>query len=320
VRLKPEHRASWLAQQLWGPPSNGDAYIDVGFFSPLVKRGARALGIAGSYDTARRGGSIDQIMDTAVAHAVDAAVQPLMGPPAKAAWVGITGTEPSITGLRDDRGHPMPQFIPAVEPQKPGAAGWAKTHVLAPLAGMNGFVQNIAAATGLTNGVVPHAGDPANHWLRMVVDLATPQLFSRPSDTLTQSEFLAKQRTSLEDRDRGILKSQIANALRDQDVNRARQLAQKGLQAGTLTAKDITESVKRARLPKDVAGFQSRSLEEQLEVMGNVTTDERLKFMPVLVRRLQRDFRNMPTADQLHVLEQLRNLHITPEDMRAHAQ
>ena len=46
-----------------GAAAAGDAYVGVGFFSPLVKRGAGALGISGTYDAYREGGSIDQMMD-----------------------------------------------------------------------------------------------------------------------------------------------------------------------------------------------------------------------------------------------------------------
>ena len=150
VRLSPKDRASWIARQIWGPPAAGDAYVGVGFFSPLVKRGAGALGISGTYDAYQEGGSIDQMMDAAVAGAVDAALHPVMGPPLHAAWIGVTGTEPYLTGWRDDRSKFNPQFLSTVEPQPPGAAGYLKQHVVAPVAGMNSFFGNVAAATGLT--------------------------------------------------------------------------------------------------------------------------------------------------------------------------
>src|SRR5579883_1943952 len=319
IRLKPEHRASWLARQLWGPPENGDAYIDLGFFSPLVKRGARALGISGMFDAHKAGASADQMMDAAVAGAADAAIQPAMGPPAKALWVGITGTEPYITGLRDGRGRAGLQNMGAVAPQKPGAAGWLKQHAVAPLLTMNSFLANVGVATGLTSGILAHGDDPENHWLRMIVDLATPQLFGHPTNMLTHAEFLARQRAALKDIDRQKAQDGISDAIRSNDLPAARELAQKALQAGTISADDVRKAIQRARVPKDIAGFRSLSAGSALEVMAHATPEEKQRFLPVLAQKLRQEFRHMPAQEQSEVLQQLRALQITAAQMQAAA-
>jgi hypothetical protein len=194
IKALPGDRNSQVGNALWG--KTGDGFINVGWTSPLVMRGARALGIEGMYDTAMAKGSADQMMESALAGAINSATSPVMGPPAKAVFLGLTGAEPYLTGLKDDRGQPAPQFFPAVKPQKPGAAGFLKQHVIAPVINMNSLFANTAAATGLSHGIMRDENPDANKWLRMVVDMAAPQLVDRPVKHGAHAEFLRRQRVA----------------------------------------------------------------------------------------------------------------------------
>jgi hypothetical protein len=223
-------------------------------------------------------------MEAALAGSINAAVHPFLGPPASAAVVALGGVEPYLTGLRDDRGRPAPQFLPGVETQKPGVAGFIKAHGVAPILHMNSFFANVGAATGLTTGIMPHADDPANHWLRMVVDLAAPSLFARPTDTLTHAEFLARQRSSAQDAEKVKIKREITQAVRDHDRAKIRELAKSPL----LSYKDLLQSVTRANVPKDLAGFRALTVEGALDILEIATPEEKRRFLPSMVDKIER--------------------------------
>jgi hypothetical protein len=193
IKAKPQDRDSKIGRMLWGN-NRSEGSINLTWFSPLVGRGARALGLEGVYDTRMAHGSADQQMEAALAGAINAALSPAVGPPAKMAWLGLTGTEPYVTGLKDDRGRMAPQFFPAVKPQKPGAAGFLKQHVVAPIINLNSLFANVAAATGLSKGIMRDESPSANKWLRMVVDMAAPQLVDRPVRPGARREYLYRQR------------------------------------------------------------------------------------------------------------------------------
>jgi hypothetical protein len=308
IRLNEEDRASKWAIALWGPVANGDAYVDFGFFSPLVKRGARALGITGVIDTKQAGGSFDQMADAALAGAVNAAVHPVFGPPASTAWIGVFGTAPYLTGIRDDRGKPVGRFLPAVEAQPPGAKGWLKQHVAAPLIHMNGLFEDIAGATGLSSGLIPYADEPGNHWLRMIIDLAAPQLFARPGDTLTHAEFLARQRSNAAGVDRLKVMREITLSIRDKDPTKAREISRQALQGGTITADDFRRAVKRATVPKDIAGFRALPIDAAMDILEIATTEEKRRFLPVLAQKIRDQGTRRPPAELKDILERFKAL------------
>jgi hypothetical protein len=299
IRLDPQARASWLAEQLYGPPSNGDAYVGLAFFSPLVGRGTRALGIAGAYDAHQAGGSSDQILDAALTNVINTAASPVMGPPLKAASIALTGSEPYLTSAFHA------QFLPAVAPQKPGVAGWAKAHLVAPLLSMNSSLAQLAAASGQVKGLMPHADDPANHWLRMITDLLAPALFSRPGDTLFHAESLARQRSAAENRESADQERAITNAFRDGDEQRALALAQKAFEAGSLKMADLDRALKNAQVPASVAGFATLSPEASVEVFARMTPKEKTLVGDALLNKLNKAIQEDPPAKRNILLHKM---------------
>lgn len=196
IEVKPEDQNTELGRMICGGSSKaGVCYLDVGLSSPTTGRGFRATGIQGAFDTLMQHGSADQVMDAALAQALTSAASPIMGPPAKLAWLGISGTEPSITGLKNMQGQPGFQFFPSVLPQKPGAAGWAKQHVVAPIIGMNSLLTNIGAVTGLTDGIMREApgGTKLERLGHLGENLFIPNLatISHPKN---HEKFLSQQR------------------------------------------------------------------------------------------------------------------------------
>jgi len=200
IPVRPEHRHSAVGDLLWGP-GRKTGYVNFGFFSPLVQRGARALGITGMFDTLAAGGSVGQGFEAALTGAINAAIHPIMGPPAKALWIGLTGTEPMLTGLRNDRAEYAPQFLPHLK-KAPYGLPTVKTRALGALYSLNGFFADLANATGLGSGVLREADEKGNHWLKMVLDLAAPQLISLPSDPTARRKYLARQEKAAKSRGR----------------------------------------------------------------------------------------------------------------------
>jgi hypothetical protein len=189
IRATPAMRNSALGRQLWGSgPEQG--YVNLAFFNPLMARGARALGIAGAYDTARAGGSAQQSAEAAATGTMNAVLHPIMGPPARALFAGITGNETLITGLRDRQSKPGLQFLPATPP---GTSNFP--HLGASFREMNQFYANLGAATGF-HSVAPAFPEKGNRWLRMVTDLALPQLVSRPSNPAAKTRVLQQQESA----------------------------------------------------------------------------------------------------------------------------
>ncbi len=197
VKLKPEHRNSMVGRMLGGDPKNGDVYVDIGLSSPLVGRGARQLGLQGAYDTKVAGGSADQVAEAALVNVINSAVSPVMGPPAKMAFLGITGSEPFLTGIKNDRGQLGPQFFPAVNPQKPGMEGFLKQHVVPPLLEMNSLATGLAEATGFAHGIMRGSGGGMTP-TRFGANFVIPNIVPAPTHPANKAKFLANQRKAAE--------------------------------------------------------------------------------------------------------------------------
>jgi len=195
IKLLPHDAHSAVGKMMGG--NKGEVYINIGFASPLVGRGARALGLQGAYDTKMAKGSTDQVLDAALTGAINSALSPVMGPPAKFAFLGLTGTEPYITGIKNAEGQLGLNFFPAVRPQKPGAAGFFKQHLIPPIVSMNSLFANVGAATGFTHGIMREDLGGNKGWAaagRVAVNLFLPQLVDKPVKPGAHRGYLAQQR------------------------------------------------------------------------------------------------------------------------------
>ena len=120
-----------------------------------------------------------------------------MGPPAKFAFLGLTGTEPYSTGIKNAEGNLGLNFFPAVRPQKPGLAGFLKQHTLPPIISMNSLFANVAAATGFSHGLMREDLGGSRGWGaagRVGVNLLMPQLVDKPVKPGAHRGYLAQQR------------------------------------------------------------------------------------------------------------------------------
>jgi len=75
----------------------------------------------------------------------------------------------------------------------------AAPHFGAALRQMNSLYSNVGAAVGFGT-VEPGHEVKGDHWLRMVTDLALPQLVGQASDANARAEFLRAQQTAEKNR------------------------------------------------------------------------------------------------------------------------
>lgn len=189
IPANPGHRSSKLGRALWGK-GNDTGYINFGFFNPLAARGARALGIKGAADAAHLDGKWWQSLEAAQKDVANSFAHPFLGPIPRALFVGLTGDEPYLTGLRDDRARFEPQLLHEVH----GTAG--KSVLERPLAAakeLNSFYGNVGAATGIGE---PREHDTTNRWVRMTFDLALPGLVGQAQNPYVQRRSLIRQAVS----------------------------------------------------------------------------------------------------------------------------
>lgn len=187
-----KYRHSKLGDQLWGK-NNKIGYINFGFFNPIVSRGARALGIQNAFNEHAARGTPGQSLEAAGTEATQGLIQPFLGPIPRAAWVGITGKQPSLLSMRDRQGHVSPQFMPAIpEKTKPGLPSMGRRAV-ASVAQLNAFAENLGEATGMLND---EKGDNGNKWLRMLIDMfpLTTGAVSNSSNPYAHANALRAQR------------------------------------------------------------------------------------------------------------------------------
>lgn len=135
-----ELRNSKVGRALWGHNSKVGYLNFFGFASPLVSRGARALGIDGAFNTAREGGNWKQVAEASKRDVANSLIHPVAGPAARFATVLATGKQPYLVGDSDQGGSKLLTVLP-----KKSNIG---AEIPAALKQINSFYGNVGAATG----------------------------------------------------------------------------------------------------------------------------------------------------------------------------
>ena len=215
-----QYRHSWLGNHLWGPrvPGKPDTvgYLHVGWWNPLPERAARFAGARAAFETATKGGNIWQMREAALSDFLDSLAQPALGPATRSAFVGLTGREPYMTGLRDREGKPGPQLMPAVPDKlkpgfiggfapslskklpvaKPGYPAQLGAQTAAAARELNSFWGDIGEDTGLLG---PDRGNQSAQWLRMLFEInpLTTGLIGNAANPYGKAEYLRKERSAV---------------------------------------------------------------------------------------------------------------------------
>jgi hypothetical protein len=157
---------------LYGNDASKPGYVNVGFASPLVGRGANALGIAGAYQGTMQHDKPEQMALRASAGPVNALTHLLAGPPVTVGMVGLTGKEPYFVPGRQG-GLDLMSAVHGT-PKGLGATAWARTKAL----------------TGAANPTLSNfekGSDQDLSILRTIIDIGAPGLlkgpFKRPKGT-----------------------------------------------------------------------------------------------------------------------------------------
>lgn len=193
IPLNADHRNSKLGQILYGPDPTKTAYVNFAFFSPLVSRGSRALGIAGAFDTRRLGGTLGQQGEYAQRDIYNSFIHPFTsGPLVRAPFIFLTGNEPSLTSLRDTTGRFGPQFFPATVKAAPGLSTVGRRAEEAVL-NVNPFFKTAAGAFGIGEKGEQMDRQQSNRWVRMITDVVAPRLLGSSVDVVAKKQALERQ-------------------------------------------------------------------------------------------------------------------------------
>jgi hypothetical protein len=200
IPVSHEERYSKLGRARWGNgPETG--YVQTTFWNPLVARGARALGIKDAVDTKLAGGTNWQALEAAQRGIMNSLSHPFMGPIPRALFVGLTGAEPHLTDLRNDRGQFSPQLMPAVK--NPGGNGGTLKRPLAAVRELNPTLFDLGNA-GVTSmehffgntayhSGIGEKGGKGDEWFRMLTDYVLPGVLGEAQNPAKKTHFLKQQ-------------------------------------------------------------------------------------------------------------------------------
>lgn len=191
IQATEKDRNSTLGRTLWGTDPTREGRFNMAFFSPLVARGSRALGIKGAYDTKMLGGTAGQATEYAQRDIMNSLAHPFVsGPLVRAPFVFASGEEPQLSDPRDITGRYGLHFFPATVKAAPGAPQLIKRGEEA-LLNVNPFFQATGAALGIGDRGVKKDGQPAK-WTKMITDVVAPRLIGSSIDIVASKERLAK--------------------------------------------------------------------------------------------------------------------------------
>jgi hypothetical protein len=181
IPLNSDDRQSDFAKALWGPPSKGTAYVNIGrLLSPMVERGGRVMGIRGAAETLARGGTGGQAQEAALKDVANAVIGMAAGPPVRATTALVAGVEPYISSMREN-GKPGLSLMPiSRERTEPGPATW-KERAKAAAMSLNPLAERAEQSSV--------RGTPA----RIAADTFLPNVVTGPSHPERQRFFLQKE-------------------------------------------------------------------------------------------------------------------------------
>jgi predicted RNA methylase len=184
IPVSEEIRRSKLGLAIWGHDTRKVGYVNFGVFSPLVARGARGLGIDGSYNTAVEGGNLAQIGEAAKRDVANSAMHPVAGPAARVLLVGVTGKQPYLVDDSDQGGS---KFLSALPKKAP-----IGSEVLSAAKQLNSFYGNVGAATGMGGPGEDKHATATDQIVKAVIDMTG--ISGGASDPYAAQQALAKER------------------------------------------------------------------------------------------------------------------------------
>lgn len=190
--------------------ANGD-YKDFNMWAinnPVVERGMRVIGAEKAYETKMLGGTAGQSIEAGATQALNTAISPFTSSPAvQFATTAGFGSAPYITGLRDDKGKPAPQFFKKVKATPFGVqnlaniyAGFKEINPLIDLAvtqtnKYTGLEKSLFGLNSVTNPDTQNEGASA---LGYILNMAFPRFFVPHGNDDAKAHFIEKNQTDLD--------------------------------------------------------------------------------------------------------------------------
>jgi len=190
--------------------ANGD-YKDFNMWAinnPVVERGMRVIGAEKAYETKMLGGTNGQSIEAGATQALNTAISPFTSSPVvQFATTAGFGSAPYITGLRDDKGKPAPQFFKKVKATPFGVqnianiyAGFKEINPLVDLAvtqtnKYTGLEKSLFGLNSVTNPDTQNEGASA---LGYILNMAFPRFFVPHGNDDAKAHFIEKAQTDLD--------------------------------------------------------------------------------------------------------------------------
>ncbi len=182
-------------QMGWDRP--GSMTVDfLAMFNPILARGLRATGLLGTVNAMFAGASLGQALSAGSAQAVSTLAQPVIGPVGRAAFVGLTGRQPYLTGWSDRTGTSGMQFFP-VTPTRSTPFATLAEHLAAAAISTNASESQMGQATGFLSPYAEHGSDHSWRILEGAANIAFPGISPKVVNDYARQQFYYQQRRGM---------------------------------------------------------------------------------------------------------------------------
>jgi hypothetical protein len=173
--------------------------ISMGFFNPILYRGAKATGLQAMYNTENAEGSGAQMLENVVRDQTNSFLMPMVSAPSVHLATAFFGFSPYITSMRDyATGSPIPQFQ-RITKTMPDYAQQIGANVAQGLQQINPLVGAAFEATGMDfKPNYSKEDEDSQRWLGMLNDMAFPNAFKPHIDNEKRAKQLSNERKKTE--------------------------------------------------------------------------------------------------------------------------
>lgn len=174
--------------------------ISIGFFNPILYRGAKATGIQAIYNTEMAGGTPGQVLENVQRDQLNSFLTPMVSAPSiHLAATAIFGNAPYLTSLRDySTGSQAPQFRRTVKTME-NSIQQVGANVVQGLEEVNPLVGAGFEAAGFDfKPNYSKEDEDSQRWLGMLTDMSFPNLTKPHIDVEKRYKQLANERKKTE--------------------------------------------------------------------------------------------------------------------------
>ena len=161
---------------------------------------------------------------------------------------------------------------------------------------LQGIQRNVGEDKGTVKTVAPLFG----------VNAASKSMGQTKAEEYMQNAIAERAPgTRKQQTERNQAKSEITRAVRTGNMDRAAELAQAAIEAGTITLDDANHALESSTGSRLEADFKRLTLNEQIEAMARANPDERKQLGELFMDRLNRNIGKLPPAEQEQTLQKM---------------